>query len=98
MICALGGLAIGCATVESVQSDPANHRRTIVASAYSLDGCQEKMDELAGGHVEMTGHTQLVIVSVLNLGATPSYVCHGVIADGQASPRDAASSASNTAN
>jgi len=36
----------------------------------TLGDCQEKMDELAGGHVQMTGHTQAVLGSVLNLGIT----------------------------
>jgi hypothetical protein len=44
------------------------------------------MDELAGRHVEMTGHTQAILVSVLNLGITPPYICHGVISDGPTSP------------
>ena len=85
MIATLPGVW-GCGTVENVGNDPANHRRAITASAYSLDGCQEKMDELAGGHVEMTGHTQAILVSVLNFGASPPYVCHGVISDREISP------------
>jgi hypothetical protein len=39
------------------------------------------MDELAGGHVQMTGHTQAVLGSVLNLGITPAFQCQGIIAD-----------------
>lgn len=34
--------AVGCETVENVRNDPTNQRREITASAYSLDGCQEK--------------------------------------------------------
>jgi hypothetical protein len=78
--------AAGCETVENVRNDPTNQRREITASSYSLDSCQKKMDELAGKHVEMTGHTQAILVSVHNLGTTPPYICHGVISDGPTSP------------
>ena len=78
--------AVGCETVENVRNDPTNQRRELTASAYSLDGCQEKMDELAEGHVEMTGHTQAILVSVLNFGASPPYICHGVIPEGRTPP------------
>ena len=33
------------------------------------------MDELAGGHVQITGHTQTVLLSVLNF-AGHSRACH----------------------
>ncbi len=71
----------GCATRQSLQEDAANHRKEVTASAYTLEDCQEKMDELAGGHVQITGHTQTVLLSVLNFGLTPAYQCQGVIAD-----------------
>ena len=83
---ALGALSFGCATQQFVQDDPANHRRDVSASAYSLDGCQEKMNELAGGQVRMTGHSQQILQSVLNLGVTPFYRCSGIIADATPSP------------
>jgi hypothetical protein len=65
MICTLLAAA-GREMFENVRNDPTNHRREINASAYSLDACQERMDELAGINVEMTGHTQAILVSVLN--------------------------------
>jgi hypothetical protein len=71
----------GCATRQGLQDDPANHRKDVAASAYTLGDCQEKMDELAGGHVQMTGHTQAVLGSVLNFGITPAFQCNGIIAD-----------------
>jgi hypothetical protein len=74
---------LGCETIQNVQNDPVNRRREVSASAYSLGGCQEKMDELVGGHVQMTGHTQAILVSLLNLGLIPWYECHGIIADSQ---------------
>ncbi len=77
----LSVVSVGCATRQVVQEDSANHRREVEASAYTLEGCQEKMDEMAGGHVQMTGHEQAVLVSVLNLGITPPYQCQGIIAD-----------------
>jgi hypothetical protein len=83
---ALGAMACGCATQQFVQDDPANHRRDVSASAYSLEGCQQKMNELAGGQVRITGHSQQILQSALNLGVTPFYRCSGVIPDATASP------------
>ena len=80
-----GATAIGCATQQFIQADPANHRWDASASAYSLDGCQEKMNELAGGPVQMTGHSQQILQSVLNFGVTPFYRCSGTIADAKLS-------------
>jgi hypothetical protein len=54
----------GCATADE-------HGKVVTASADSLQGCQEKLDESAGGHVQM----QQVALS------TTGYVCKGVIAD-----------------
>lgn len=87
----------GCATRQSVQEDSANHRREVAASAYTLEDCQEKMDELAGGHVQITGHTQTVLLSVLNFGLTPAYQCQGVIADTNAEAPTTAAAAPATA-
>jgi hypothetical protein len=79
-------MAVGCTTQQFVQEDPANHRRSVSTSAYSLEGCQEKMDELAGGPVQMTGHVQEILQSILNFGVTPFYRCSGIIADPTPSP------------
>jgi hypothetical protein len=77
----LSAIAIGCSTNQFVQDDPANHRRDVSASAYTLDGCQEKMNELGGGTVQMTGQSQQILQSILNLGVMPFYRCSGIIAD-----------------
>jgi len=86
LLLGLGATAIGCATQQFIQNDPANHRRDVSASAYSLDGCQENMNELAGGPVQMTGHSQQILQSVLNFGVTPFYRCSGTIDDAKPSP------------
>lgn len=84
-LCAsLTGLLIGCVTVQG--ETPNGKDKVYVASAYSLSGCQEKLDEEAGQHVQITEHTQAVLASVLNFGITPAYVCHGVVPPGTASP------------
>jgi hypothetical protein len=49
------------------------------ASAYTLSGCQTKLDNEAGQHVEMTGHSQRIIVSVFNFGIEPAYYCWGPV-------------------
>jgi predicted small secreted protein len=74
-------LLIGCSTIQGVENQPAEHRKAVVASAYSLSGCQENLDQQAGGHVEMSYHTQQIAMSVLNLGIVPPYYCQGVFTD-----------------
>lgn len=65
-LCLISLVALaGCATVED------EHGKVVTASADSLQGCQEKLDELAGRHVQM----QQVALS------TTAYICKGVIAD-----------------
>jgi hypothetical protein len=81
LVVGLSAIAVGCSTNQFVQDDPTNHRRDVSASAYSLDGCQEKMNELGGGTVQMTGHSQQILQSILNLGVMPFYRCSGTIAD-----------------
>jgi hypothetical protein len=81
----LSVIAIGCSTNQFVQDDPANQRRDVSAPAYPLDGCQEKMNELGGGPVQMTGHSQQILQSILNLGVMPFYRCSGTIADAKLS-------------
>jgi hypothetical protein len=75
-------LALGaCSTIQGVENQPAEHRKAVVASGYSLSGCQENLDQQAGGHVEMSYHTDQIAMSVLNLGIVPPYYCQGVITD-----------------
>jgi hypothetical protein len=66
-------LCAGCATI-SGQTSGGNGSAVYVASAYSLTGCQEKLDEEAGHHVLLTEHAQNVLGSVLNFGLTPAYM------------------------
>jgi hypothetical protein len=73
-------LIAGCTNVEGTQADPANHRRDVWASGYSLDECQSRMNELAGASVQMTGHVSQVGMSILNFGMLPPYTCHGIAA------------------
>jgi hypothetical protein len=68
----------GCMTVESVQDDPADNRREVSASGYTLAGCQSRMDELAGTKVQMTGHLSQVAISALNFGLAAPYKCSGI--------------------
>jgi hypothetical protein len=65
----------------------------VTASGYSLDGCQAKMDQLAGAKVQMVGHTDQVGMSIGSLFIVPAYTCRGFVqqtaeptATGQANP------------
>jgi hypothetical protein len=70
-----------CSTIQGVENQPAEHRKAVVASGYSLSGCQQNLDQQASGHVEMSYHTDQILMSVLNLGIVPPYYCQGVITD-----------------
>lgn len=76
------GLA-GCITIQG--ETPQGNTKVWVASAYTLTGCQEKLDEEAGHHVEMSEHTQQIVNSVLSYGIMPAYICSGTIAADAAS-------------
>jgi hypothetical protein len=69
----------GCTTVSAVENIPAEHRKVFRASAYTLSGCQEKLDQLAGQHVEMVEHLDQPLMSALNFGILPPYICRGVL-------------------
>ena len=81
----LAGVAIlclaGCMTVQGISSEPTEHRKVITASAYSLEGCQAKLDESAGRRAEMTEQVSQVGISILSLGLLPSYICRGTVPD-----------------
>jgi hypothetical protein len=80
----VGALALAlsaCSTIQGVENQPAEHRKAVVASGYSLSGCQENLDHQAGGHVEMSYHTDQIAMSVLNLGIVPPFYCQGVMTD-----------------
>jgi uncharacterized protein YcfL len=67
----------GCSTWEGVRVDPLNRQRIVSASAYSLDGCQSAMDELAHANVQMVQHTRQLAVSIFSFGYEPAYLCTG---------------------
>jgi len=75
-------LLAGCTAysfVQGVENDRARHRLVVSASGYTLEGCQARMDELAGTHVQMVEHTDQVAVSILNLLLVPAYTCRGFV-------------------
>jgi uncharacterized protein YcfL len=76
----------GCSTWEGVRVDPLNRQRVVSASAYSLDGCQSAMDELAHANVKMLQHTRQLAISILSFGYEPSYLCTGTAPLGDSSP------------
>jgi hypothetical protein len=78
---AILAMASACSTIQGVENQPAEHRKAVVASGYSLSGCQENLDQQAGGHVEMSYRTQQIVMSALNLGIVPPYYCQGVFTD-----------------
>ena len=70
----------------------------VTASGYSLDGCQAKMDELAGTKVQMVGHTDQVGVSAGSLFIIPAYTCRGFVQEPQTpAPAQAAPAQANPA-
>jgi len=73
----------GCTTVQGVENDPVEHRMVVTASGYSLDGCQAKMEELAGAKVQMVGHTDQVGMSAGSLFIVPAYTCRGFVQQAQ---------------
>ena len=70
-------LGSGCTTMEG--ETPTALGKIYVASAYTLNGCQEKLNEEAGTQVTMTEQTDQVATSVLNYGLQPAYICHGLV-------------------
>jgi hypothetical protein len=92
-------LALGaCTSVQGLENDPAEHRMVVTASGYTLDGCQAKMDELAGTKVQMVGHTDQVGVSAGSLFIIPAYTCRGFVQEPQApAPTQAAPAQANPA-
>jgi hypothetical protein len=74
-----------CTSVQGLENDPAEHRMVVTASGYSLDGCQAKMDQLAGTKVQMVAHIDQVGVSAGSLFIIPAYTCRGFVAETQTS-------------
>jgi hypothetical protein len=70
--------AMGCFTVEGKDPQPSERRTEYTSSGYTVDGCQENLDKLAGAHVEMTMHSGSPMLW-LSLGLIPAYVCKGVV-------------------
>jgi hypothetical protein len=67
----------GCFEIEEVNPKPLEHRTEYLTTGYTLSGCQDNLDELAGGkHVQMTEHADSQL-QWLNLGLTPIYHCRG---------------------
>jgi len=67
----------GCSSIQG--SDLQGNTKVYVASAYTLSGCQEKLDEEAGHTVTMTQHMDQPLMSALNLGIVPPYECRGIV-------------------
>jgi hypothetical protein len=67
----------GCSTWEGVRDDPANHQKVVTATAYGLDACQSRMDELAQTNVTMVEHSRQLMLTLFSFGYVPSYVCVG---------------------
>jgi hypothetical protein len=92
-------LALGaCTSVQGLEHDPAEHRMVVTASGYSLEGCQAKMDQLAGTRVQMVAHTDQVGVSAGSLFIIPAYTCRGFVQESQMpAPAQAAPAQANPA-
>lgn len=71
----------GCSTVQGIEHESREHRYIVTASAYTLQGCQDALDKIAGRPVAITSTTSQVGVSILNLGLLPAYECQGVVSD-----------------
>jgi hypothetical protein len=70
----------------------------VTASGYSLEGCQAKMDQLAGTRVQMVAHTDQVGVSAGSLFVIPAYTCRGFVQESQMpAPAQAAPAQANPA-
>ena len=65
-----------CFQVQGVDPKPLEHRTEYTTTGYTLEGCQENLDELAGSHVQMTKHAGFLLAWIY-LGLLPVYTCGG---------------------
>ena len=68
----------GCAGRNSVQNNPSAHQKIVFASAYSVEDCQAKMNDLAKSEVRMIDSSQRVVTSIFSFGIVPSHECIGI--------------------
>jgi len=82
MKCVLAMLALtiaaGCFDIEGIDPKPSEHRTEYLTSGFTLGGCQQNLDKLAGTHVQMTQHSGSPFIWIY-LGLLPAYTCRGFV-------------------
>ena len=71
----------GCAAQGSVQNNPSANQKIVYASAYSTEGCQAEMNDLAQNEVRMVSDDQRLATSIFSFGIVPSHQCIGIVKD-----------------
>jgi len=71
----------GCAAQGSVQNNPSANQKIVYASAYSTEGCQAEMNDLAQNEVHMVSDDQRLATSIFSFGIVPAHQCIGIVKD-----------------
>jgi hypothetical protein len=71
----------GCAAQGSVQNNPSANQKIVYASAYSTEGCQAEMNDLAQNEVRMVSDDQRLATSIFSFGIVPAHQCIGIVKD-----------------
>ena len=71
----------GCAAQGSVQNNPSANQKIVYASAYSTEGCQAEMNDLAQNEVHMVSDDRRLATSIFSFGIVPAHQCIGIVKD-----------------
>ena len=64
-----------------MQNNPSANQKIVYASAYSTEGCQTEMNDLAQNEVHMVSDDQRLATSIFSFGIVPAHQCIGIVKD-----------------